>query len=87
MSEVNYDILTRPFPASAIKQRRGNGNVMLSYLETHSVIRRLLEADKAFNFRVLGIDMKDNLVMATVELEVGSSKRQPRRNPADQRWQ
>lgn len=77
MSEVNYDVLMRPFPQQAIKQRRGANGVALSYVEAHTVIRRLVEATgNEFDFRVLGIDIQDNLVMATVELAIGNSKRQ-----------
>lgn len=41
---VDLDILTRPFPASAIKQRSGGGGRMLDYVEGHTVIHRLNEA-------------------------------------------
>lgn len=77
MGEVNYEALTRPFPKEAIKQRKGNGGIYLNYVETHTVIRRLIEATgNQFNFRVLAIDQTPDLVMATVELEIGGSKRQ-----------
>ena len=78
MSEVNYEALSRPFPREAIKQRRGNGGQSLSYVETHTVIRRLIEATgNKFDFRVLQIDQTADLVMATVELEIpGLGKRQ-----------
>lgn len=77
MSEISFDILARPFPKEAIKQRKGANGVMLSYVECHSVIRRLIEATgNNFNFRVLGIDIQDNLVMATVELEIAGNIRQ-----------
>lgn len=77
MKEINYEILTRPFPREAIKQRKGANNKMLCYVETHSVIRRLIEATgNDFNFRVTGIETQDTLVQATVELELGGCKRQ-----------
>lgn len=78
MSEVNHELLSRPFPKESIKQRRGNGNIMLSYLETHTVIRRLIEATgNNFDFKVLSIDQTDDLVVAKVELEIpGLGKRQ-----------
>lgn len=41
---VDLNILTRPFPASAIKQRAGGGGKMLDYVEGHTVIHRLNEA-------------------------------------------
>lgn len=41
---VDLDILTRAFPASAIKQRSGGGGRMLDYVEGHTVIHRLNEA-------------------------------------------
>ena len=37
-------ILSRPFPREAIKQRRGGGGKMLDYVEGHTVIHRLNEA-------------------------------------------
>lgn len=78
MSEVNYEALTRPFPKEAIKQRKGNGGIYLNYVETHTVIRRLIEATgNNFNFRVLSIDQTSDLVTSTVELELpGMGKRQ-----------
>lgn len=77
MSEVNYEILTRPFPREAIKQRKGSGGMVLSYLEAHAVIRRLVEATgNNYGFRVLAVDVQDALVTATVELEIAGSKRQ-----------
>lgn len=77
MSEVNYEVLTKPFPANAVKQRKGQSGKMLSYLEAHAVIRRLIEATgNSFGFSVLGVDIQDTLVTATVELEIAGSKRQ-----------
>jgi hypothetical protein len=78
MSEVNHEAFSRSFPKESIKQRRGNGGVMLNYVETHTVIRRLIEATgNNFNFRVLSIDQTSDLVTATVELEIPSlGKRQ-----------
>lgn len=77
MSEVNYEVLTKPFPASAVKQRKGASGKMLSYLEAHSVVRRLIQSTgNNYDFRVLGVDIQDTLVTATVELEIAGSKRQ-----------
>lgn len=78
MNEVSNEVLTRAFPREAIKQRRGASGKALSYVEAHSVIRRLIEATgNNFAFRVLSIDIQDTLVMATVELELpGLGKRQ-----------
>lgn len=77
MSEVNLETLTRPFPKEAIRQRKGANGMVLSYVEAHSIIRRLIESTgNDFGFRVLDINMQDGLVMATVELEIGGSKRQ-----------
>jgi len=77
MSEIDYDLLTRPFPREAIRQRKGANGNYINYVEAHTVIRRLIEATgNDFSFRVLGIDIQDGLVMATVELELAGSKRQ-----------
>ena len=48
---MNRTMLEQPFDAKFIKQRKGRGNVMLDYLETHSVIQRLndsLESNWSF---------------------------------------
>lgn len=77
MSEVNYDILNKPFPKEAIKQRRGNGGIMLNYVSVQDCLRRLIKATgNRFNFSVLSIDIRDGLAMATVELEIDGCKRQ-----------
>ena len=78
MSDVNYEALNKPFPKEAIKRRKGNGGIFLDYVETHTVIRRLIEATgNNFDFRVLHIDQTDDVVMATVELDIpGLGKRQ-----------
>lgn len=44
MTDVDLDILTRPFPTAAVKQRAGGGGKMLDYVEGHTVIHRLNEA-------------------------------------------
>lgn len=77
MSEVNYDILTKPFPKEAIKQRRGNGGIMLNYVSVQDCLRRLIKATgNKFGFKVLAVEIRDGLAMATVELEIDGSKRQ-----------
>lgn len=77
MSEVNYDILTKPFPKEAVKQRKGNGGVYLSYISIQDALRRLIRATgNKFGFKVLAVDIQDGLAMATVELEIDGCKRQ-----------
>jgi hypothetical protein len=50
---MNKDILTRPFPPEAVKQRPGSHGKSLSYVETHSVISRLNEGCDAWSFEVV----------------------------------
>lgn len=57
---VDLDILTRPFPASAIKQRAGGGGRMLDYVEGHTVIHRLNEATgNTWEMQVKAISRQD----------------------------
>lgn len=68
MSEVNYEILTRPFPKEAIKQRQV-GNRTLLYVEGHSIIRRLIEATRNnFTFRIIETGQVGDVITATCEL-------------------
>jgi len=77
MGEINYEVLQRPFPREAIKQRKGGNGKYLNYVEAHTVIRRIIEATgNDFNFRVLNVDFRDGLILATVEMELAGSKRQ-----------
>lgn len=77
MSAVNTDALVKPFPKAAVRQRRGANGMNLNYLECHTVIRRIIEATgNDFSFRVVGVSFQDSLIIATVELEIGGSKRQ-----------
>jgi len=68
---VNLEILTRPFPPEAIKQREGGGRRKLSYVEAHTVIRRLNEAT-GFNwsFSVLKETQEGDLLKAHVCLTI-----------------
>lgn len=53
ITALDYDALTEPFPADAIKQRRGGGNSMLKYIDAATVIRRLNRTCPTWNFEVL----------------------------------
>lgn len=72
---VNLEALTRPFPKSAIRQRKGGGGVTLDYLEGHTVIRRLNEATgNNWSLSVLDISERtmggQTLIMARVALTI-----------------
>lgn len=73
-SDGASDALTKPFPTEAIKHRQGGGNRRFSYVEGHTVIRRLIEATgNRFNFRVVDFRStpapnNQTLHTATVEL-------------------
>lgn len=56
---VNLEELTKPFPREALKQRRGDGK-SLTYVEGHTVIRRLNAAtNNNWNFEVKSVDSTD----------------------------
>lgn len=68
---VNIEILTRPFPPEAIKTREGGGKKRLSYVEAHTVIRRLNEATRFnWNFQVLREERDGDLLKALVRLTI-----------------
>ena len=55
-------VLNRPFPQTAIKERRGGGGKMLDYLEGHTVIHRLNEATGGnWDFVVVDISWDERL--------------------------
>jgi hypothetical protein len=72
---VDLEILTRPFPREALKTREGGGNKRLTYVEGHTVIRRLNEACGAegWSFQIMREWAEDGggggtLLKALVEL-------------------
>lgn len=66
-----HDILRRPFPREAIKQRVIGGGRKADYVEGHAVILRLIEATcNQFDVRVVNLNLGDTLVTATVELTI-----------------
>lgn len=75
---MNLDILTRPFDAAQVKNRKGPRGKMLDYVEAHSVIARLNEAcDGEWSFRVLDHEVTDEEVLVLGELSVeGVTKQQ-----------
>ena len=46
MSEIDLEMLRKPFPQEMIKKRKGNFGKMLDYVETHNVIERLNQGFK-----------------------------------------
>lgn len=65
------EILEREFEPGLIKKRKGRGGLVLDYLETATVIRRLNEAfGSDWNFRVLehGVDTEAKAVWVLGEL-------------------
>lgn len=66
---VDLEILTRPFPETAIKQREGGGGRMLDYVEGHTVIHRLNEAtDNEWTLEVKKLEFRSDLTIAHVAL-------------------
>lgn len=63
--------LQEPFPREAIKTRAGGGNTRLSYVEAHSVIRRLNAATGGrWDFAVLREEREGDLLKATCRLTI-----------------
>jgi len=76
MSEVNYDLLNRPFPKEAILMRKGANGQFLSYVQTSSVVQRIIDSTgNDWNFRILNIEQMGDVVVAHVELEIGGNTR------------
>lgn len=75
---MTLDVLTRPFEASQVKQRKGPRGKLLDYLEAHSVIARLNEAFAGeWTFRVLSHEVSDEEVVVLGELSAeGEAKQQ-----------
>jgi hypothetical protein len=64
------DALGKPFPRTAIKQRKGGGGKSLSYVETHTVIHRLNTATNGWDFFIRGYDWRGDLLMVHGELTI-----------------
>ena len=63
--------LGKPFPRAAIKTRSGGGGKQLSYVETHTVIRRLNEATSGqWSFSVLRLEMMGDVLTAHVSITI-----------------
>lgn len=63
--------LTEPFKPEAIKTRSGGGNTRLSYVEAHTVIRRLNAATGGrWDFQVLHEQQDGDLLKATCRLTI-----------------
>ena len=80
MEQTVREILEREFEPNLIKKRKGRGGMVLDYLETASVIRRLNEAfESEWNFRILehGVDTEAKAVWVLGELTaLGLTKQQ-----------
>lgn len=51
-TQTMMNVLGREFPLLAVKKRRGGGNKDLSYLEGHTVIHRVLEANAEWDWAI-----------------------------------
>lgn len=77
MNEITVKLM-KSFPIEMIRHRPGENGQPLSYLEGSTVLRRLIEAtDNNFNFKVVDVSEKNDVVIAICELEIeGLGKRQ-----------
>src|SRR5690606_22229652 len=63
--------LGKPFPKTAIKQRRGGGGKSLSYVETHTVIHRLNSATNGdWSFHIRDVQWRNDVLMVQGELTI-----------------
>ena len=74
---VNLAVLTRPFPKSEVRQRKGHWGKVLDYVETHAVIARLNEAfDGEWSFRVISHWKEEDEVVVLAMLAAGGQVKQ-----------
>lgn len=65
------DALGKPFPRTAIKQRKGGGGKSLSYVETHTVIHRLNTATNGdWSFHIKDVQWRNDVLMVQGELTI-----------------
>lgn len=65
------EALGKPFPKTAIKQRRGGGGKSLSYVETHTVIHRLNSATNGdWSFHIRDVQWRNDVLMVQGELTI-----------------
>ena len=74
---MEMDILTQPFVSSDVKQRKGPGGKMLSYIDTPLVIERLNAAFAGdWSFRIVSHEVTEAEVVVLAELEAGGIVKQ-----------
>ena len=74
---MDMGILTEPFASSDVKQRKGPGGKMLSYIDTPLVIERLNTAFAGdWSFRIVSHEVTDSEVVVLGELEAGGVVKQ-----------
>lgn len=62
--------LHRPFPPHAIEQRQGGNGVMLSYVATETVIRRLNAVCPSWSFEMTSHEWRDNTLIVFGEMTI-----------------
>jgi hypothetical protein len=73
MEKNILEILERPFEAHLIKQRPGSFGRILSFVESHEVIRRMNEAFQGdFSFRIMDWRIENDEVIVWSEITAGS---------------
>jgi len=74
---MDMGILTEPFDKSDVKQRKGPGGKMLSYIDTPLVIERLNEAFAGdWSFRIVSHEITDTEVVVLAEIEAAGIVKQ-----------
>ena len=62
--------LGKPFPQTALKQRTGGGGRSFTYIETHSCIHRLNAVCESWDFRIVSVEWRDDLLIVQGELTI-----------------
>lgn len=62
--------LGEPFPRNAIKSREGAGRKRFDYVEAHTVIHRLNTVAVAWDFRIVNVEWRSDLLIVQGELTI-----------------
>lgn len=67
---MNKELLSKPFTRDQIKSRRGRKNMVYYYIRTEDVIKRLFEATKRYEIKILEKEVYDKEVIILVNLNL-----------------
>lgn len=64
------EALGKPFPKTALKQRKGGGGRSFTYVETHTVIHRLNSATNGWDFHIKDVQWRNDVLIVQGELTI-----------------